>query len=186
MSGKSTLLRAVGINVLLGRAGLPACAASLRMPPFRLATSIRVNDSLTEGVSFFMAELLRLKEVVAAADTAQTAGQPLVFLFDEILRGTNSAERRIAVCGVVRHMLQCRAVGMITTHDLALADADGLAEAACSVHLREIWHGLEAEQPLTFDYVLRPGPAPTTNALHLLRVVGLPAEADPPATPSGI
>jgi hypothetical protein len=176
MSGKSTLLRAIGINAVLAQAGGPACAAALRLPPLRLATSILVEDSLAGGISFFLAELLRIKQVVAAAPEAEHEGVTLLYLLDEVLRGTNSAERQIAVRRVLRYLLAHGALGAISTHDLELAAGAGLTQAARPVHFRET---LIAEVPgpegprMTFDYRLRPGPATTTNALELLRQVGL-------------
>jgi MutS domain V len=173
MSGKSTLLRAIGINAVLAQAGGPACAASLRLPPVRLATSILVEDSLAGGVSFFLAELLRIKGVVAAAAEAEARGAVLLYLLDEVLRGTNSVERQIAVRRVLRHLLARGALGAVSTHDLDLAAGAGIAEAARPVHFREtLTPGPEGPR-MTFDYRLRPGPATTTNALELLRQVGL-------------
>jgi len=183
MSGKTTLLRAIGANVVLAQAGGPVCAAELTMPAVRLATSVVVEDSLEEGVSFFMAELLRLKAVVdAAADvTAEEAGRSgrvLLYLLDEILRGTNSTERRVAVQRVLHRLIDLGAIGVITSHDLEIttgagADAE-LARAAVPIHFREtIRPKPEGGAEMTFDYTARPGLAPTTNALRLLEAVGL-------------
>ncbi len=173
MSGKSTLLRAIGLNAVLAQAGGPACAAALRLPPVRVATSILVEDSLAGGISFFLAELLRIKEVVAAAGQAAREGEVLLYLLDEVLRGTNSVERRIAVRRVLRHLLGRGALGAVSTHDLDLAAGAGLARAARAVHFREtLTPGPDAPR-MSFDYRLRPGPATTTNALELLRQVGL-------------
>jgi hypothetical protein len=179
MSGKSTLLRAIGLNAVLAQAGAPACAAALRLPPLVLATSILVEDSLAGGVSFFLAELLRIKSVVAAAEAARGRDTRLLYLLDEVLRGTNSVERQIAVRRVLRHLLALGALGAVSTHDLDLATGAGLTASAHPVHFRETL-GEDAGAPrMTFDYHLRPGPATTTNALELLRLVGLdlPAEA---------
>jgi hypothetical protein len=178
MSGKSTLLRAIGINAVLAQAGGPACAASLRLPPVRLATSILVEDSLAGGVSFFLAELLRIKRVVAAAPEAEARGAVLLYLLDEVLRGTNSAERQIAVRRVLRHLLARGALGAVSTHDLDLAAGAGIAEAARPVHFRETLTPGPDGPRMTFDYRLRPGPATTTNALELLRQVGLDLPED--------
>jgi MutS-like protein len=173
MSGKSTLLRAIGLNTALAQAGAPACAAALSLPPLRLATSILVEDSLASGISFFLAELLRVKQVVAAAETARADGIGLLYLLDEVLRGTNSSERQIAVRRVLRHLLAQGALGAVSTHDLDLAAGAGLTAAANSVHFRETL-GDDAGAPrMSFDYTLRPGLATTTNALELLRLVGL-------------
>jgi MutS domain V len=173
MSGKSTLLRAIGINAVLAQAGGPACAASLRLPPVRLATSILVEDSLASGVSFFLAELLRIKGVVAAAAEAEARGAVVLYLLDEVLRGTNSAERQIAVRRVLRHLLARGALGAVSTHDLDLAAGAGIADAARPVHFRETLTPGPDGPRMTFDYRLRPGPATTANALELLRQVGL-------------
>ena len=112
MSGKSTLLRAVGLNVVLAQAGGPVCADRLTLPPLALHTSMRVSDSLELGLSLFMASLLRLQQIVTAARTA-TADRRVCFLLDEVLQGTNSAERQIAVRTVVDHLLRCEAIGAV-------------------------------------------------------------------------
>ncbi len=176
MSGKSTLLRAIGSNVVLAAAGAPVCASSLTLPPVRVCTSMRVEDSLEEGISLFMAELLRIKAVVEAADRAARSGERVLYLLDEILHGTNTAERRIAARGVVRHLLSTGAIGAVSTHDLTLADAPDLLRAAHSVHFREeVSAGDDADvgTRLSFDYELREGIATTRNALKMLDAVGL-------------
>jgi len=182
MSGKSTLLRALGVNVTLGQAGGPVCAAALTLPPLALGTSILVEDSLADGVSFFYAELLRLKQVVDLADRTRAEGRTLLYLLDEVLRGTNSRERRVAVARVLAHLLDAAAIGAVSTHDLELGAAPEIAAAARAVHFRETIvppSGDGAERAsMTFDYRLRPGPATTTNALALLAAVGLD---EPPA-----
>jgi hypothetical protein len=172
MSGKSTLLRAIGVNAVLALAGGPVCAARLRVPPLAVHTSMRVEDSLERGVSLFMAELHQLKRVVDAGDTAG-GGPLLLYLLDEILHGTNTAERQVAVREVLGHLLGRPAIGAISTHDLELANAEPLASAAVPVHFRETIHPEGHEPPMTFDYVLREGVATSTNALKLVRLVGL-------------
>lgn len=182
MSGKSTLLKAVGLNAVLAQAGGPACARSLRMPPLRVATSVHVQDSLVDGVSYFMAGLHRLKRVVDAARTPAHPSQSAIdspthphprtlYLLDEILQGTNSTERRIAARTVLRHLLATGAIGAVTTHDLTLADAEDLVERAVAVHFTESVG--EGDEGLTFDYRIRDGIATSTNALRLLEIVGL-------------
>jgi hypothetical protein len=176
MSGKSTLLRALGANAVLAAAGAPVCAEGLSLPPVRVHTSMRIEDSLAEGISLFMAELLRIKEVVDAASAAKAAGRPLLYLLDEILHGTNSAERRIAARGVVRHLLMSHAIGAVSSHDLSLAEASDLESVAHAVHFREEVGDVEragSGTMLTFDYRLREGIATTRNALKLLDAVGL-------------
>lgn len=177
MAGKSTFMRAVGLNLLLARTGSPVCAAELASPLYELATSIRVRDSLRDGVSFFMAELHRLKEVVDIAQLRHSqADHPLMFLLDEILQGTNSQERQIAVASVLDRLLAYGACGLVSTHDLDLATAPRIESVRQVVHFREYFEGSEGHQEMRFDYRLRPGPTPTTNALKLLQLVGLDAE----------
>jgi hypothetical protein len=175
MSGKSTLLRAIGVNAVLAQAGAPACATALSLPPVALATSILVEDSLIDGVSFFMAELKRIRSVVDEAQVQRTAGRRLLYLLDEILRGTNSVERQIAVRRVLHHLLESGAIGAISTHDLQVAEIPELAAAARPVHFRETLNP-GGDPPMTFDYRMQPGVATTTNALLLMELVGLPPE----------
>lgn len=180
MSGKSTLLRAVGLNVVLAQAGAPVCAAALRLAPVALATSMRVQDSLEQGVSYFMAELRRLKEVIDAAERERAAGQrtPL-FLLDEILHGTNSAERQIAARRVILRLLALGATGAVSTHDLALADAPDLSRASELAHFAEQFAREPGGLVMRFDYLLCPGIATSTNALALMEMLGLPGADDP-------
>ena len=127
------------------------------------------------GVSYFMAELERLKQVVDAADSTQAADESrLLFLLDEILHGTNTAERRIAARRVIRHLVDTGAIGAATTHDLSLAEEPALADAARLVHFQEHFEEVDGSSELRFDYQLRDGIATSTNALHLMRLVGLP------------
>jgi hypothetical protein len=169
MSGKSTLLRAIGLNTVLAQAGAPVCAAALTMPPVDLYTSIRVQDSLELGLSYFMAALARLKQIV---DAASRHGSRHMYLLDEVLQGTNSVERGLAVRAVVSHLLEAGAIGVMTTHDLALADEEPLKSAARLAHFTEQVH---ADGRMTFDYRLRPGLATSTNALRLMQLIGIHA-----------
>lgn len=169
MSGKSTLLRAIGLNAVLAQAGGCVCAASLRLPPSDLQTSIRVQDSLELGLSYFMAALARLKAVVDAAEQPRH-GRVLLYLLDEILQGTNSAERGIAVQGVARHLLQAGAIGAMTTHDLNLAAEEPLESAARLVHFTET---VDEQGRMGFDYRLLEGLATSRNALRLMRLIGI-------------
>jgi hypothetical protein len=180
MSGKSTLLRAIGVNVLLAQAGGAVCASWMRMPPLRVATSMRVQDSLEQGVSSFMAALRRLKEVVDAARAAETdPSRRLLYLLDEILQGTNTAERQVASRTVIRFLVAHGAIGAVTTHDLSLADAPDLADVSRPVHFTETVHGEDPAGGLSFDYRLRPGLATSRNALRLMRIIGLEPSDDP-------
>lgn len=174
MSGKSTLLRAIGVNTVIAQAGGPVLATSMQLSPVDLGTSFRVQDSLEDGVSFFMAELRRLKEIVdQATRTRGKNGRTLLFLLDEILQGTNVFERQVAVRHVIMHLLEQGALGGVSTHDLSLADAEGLVEAAQPVHFTETYERDDDGPHMHFDYLLRPGVAPTSNALKLLEIVGL-------------
>ena len=166
MSGKSTLLRTVGTNTVLAMAGAPVCARRLRLSPLQVAASIRIQDSLQAGASRFYAEIMRLRQIVEL-----TGGPlPVLFLLDEILHGTNSHDRRIGAEGVVRGLIERGAIGLVTTHDLALAQiAEVLAPRAANVHFEDHLEGGK----MTFDYLLRPGVTQRSNALELMRSVGL-------------
>ncbi|MRG94213.1 MutS family DNA mismatch repair protein [Polyangium spumosum] len=166
MSGKSTWLRSMGLAAVLAQAGAPVCARKLQMTPLSVRTSMRISDSLEQGVSHFYAELEKLKSVVDAADR----GEPVFFLLDEVLHGTNSRERHIGARAVVVHLLDKGAIGAVTSHDLALADLEAQTGGrVTNVHFQE--HVEEGK--MTFDYVLRPGVVSTTNALRLMRLVGI-------------
>ena len=172
MSGKSTLLRAIGTNMVLAQAGGPVCATSMRLTPVDIWTSIRVDDSLEAGVSLFMAELKRLKRIVDAA-RAPNRPRPLLYLLDEMLHGTNTAERRIAARRVLNYLVQAGAIGAVTTHDLTLAEDPSLDAAAQRVHFTEQFIQRDGAMTMTFDYRLRPGLATSANALKLLAMIGL-------------
>jgi hypothetical protein len=166
MSGKSTLLRVVGINTVLAMAGAPVRAKSLRLTPLAIGTRIRSTDSLQEGRSTFYTEILHLRRVFDL--TKET--DPLLFLFDELLEGTNSKDRRIGAESLLRHLLERRAIGMVTTHDLALTEITAaLGHSLRNVHLEDqIENG-----KMKFDYKLREGVVAKSNALELMRLIGL-------------
>jgi hypothetical protein len=171
MSGKSTLLRAVGINTVMALAGAPVRAASLRLSTLSVGATLRIQDSLLEGRSRFYAEITRIRML---ADVAR-GPVPLLFLLDELFHGTNSHDRLVGAQGVLRSLLDRGAIGLITTHDLALtALADELAPRAVNVHFQD-WFD---ENAVRFDYRMRPGPVTRSNALALMRAVGL--EVDSP------
>jgi DNA mismatch repair ATPase MutS len=169
MSGKSTLLRAIGLNAILAQTGAAVCATRFHLPHVDVQTSIRVQDSLELGLSYFMAALARLKGVVDAAEH-ERPGRVLLYLLDEILQGTNSAERGIAVRAVARHLLEAGAIGAMTTHDLNLAGEEPLKSAAQLVHFTEI---VDEQGTMRFDYRLRPGLATSRNALRLMQMIGI-------------
>ena len=173
MSGKSTLLRALGVNAVLAAAGAPVCAGSLRIGPARVGTSMRIEDSLEQGVSHFYAELRRLKRVLGLA--SEPGRPPVLFLLDEILHGTNSRERVIGACAVVRELVGRGALGAVSTHDLGItALEEELGGRAQNVHFEEQVEG----EAMTFDYVLRPGIVQSSNALRLMRAVGIDVPRD--------
>ena len=170
MSGKSTLLRTLGVNAVLAQAGAPVRARRLRMSPLAVGASIRVTDSLQGGVSRFYAEILRLRQILDAAARPGPKGAPVLFLIDEFLHGTNSHDRRIGAEALVRGLVERGAIGLVTTHDLALADIVGpLAERAANVHFED--HVEDGR--ILFDYVMRPGVVRKSNAIELMRSVGL-------------
>ncbi|HWE49812.1 MAG TPA: hypothetical protein VG273_08490 [Bryobacteraceae bacterium] len=166
MAGKSTLLRAVGLNVVLAGVGAPVRAASLRLSCFALCASLAVVDSLSEGKSKFQAEISRLRLMMESA----RAGTPVLFLIDEILSGTNSRDRRIAAESVIRGLVERGAVGALSTHDLALTEIAELeALRGTNVHMG----ARSAADPLDFDYKLKPGVIQASNAIAIARMAGV-------------
>ncbi|HEY3615922.1 MAG TPA: mismatch repair protein [Candidatus Sulfotelmatobacter sp.] len=166
MSGKSTLLRAVGLNVVLAMAGAPVRARRLQLTPLQVGGSIRINDSLQEGSSRFYTEITRLRQIFDLAG----ADPPLMFLLDELLQGTNSKDRRIGAEGIVRALVSRGAIGLVSTHDLALTDIGGPVER----HLHNVHFQDELENGrMTFDYKLREGIVTKSNGLELMRSIGL-------------
>ena len=166
MSGKSTLLRTVGVNAVLAQSGGPVRARRLRLTPLQLGASIRIQDSLQTGVSRFYAEITRLGLIMRRASEAP----PVLFLLDELLHGTNSHDRRIGAEAIVRGLVDRGAIGLVTTHDLALAQvADSLGARGGNVHFED---SLE-DGRIRFDYRMRPGVVQKSNAIELMRSVGL-------------
>ena len=165
MSGKSTLLRAVGINVVLAMAGAPVRASSLRMTPLHVGASIQVSDSLQEGRSRFYSEILRLRAICALAEERP----PVLFLLDELLDGTNSSDRLTGASGIAQALMASGAIGLISTHDLALTAIGDGAHALRNVHFEERIENGE----MHFDFRLRDGVVTTRNGVALMRMVGL-------------
>jgi hypothetical protein len=164
MSGKSTLLRSVGMNTVLAMAGAPVCATHLKLTPLQVGASIRVNDSLSEGSSRFYAEITRLRQLF------EPSSLPLLFLLDELLQGTNSTDRRIGAQGVLRALLERGAIGLVSTHDLALNDGAELSTGALrNVHFQDELVGGK----LSFDFKLRDGVVTKSNGIELMRAIGL-------------
>ena len=165
MSGKSTLLRAVGLNTVLAMAGAPVRAHRLRLTPLRVGASILINDSLQEGSSRFYAEITRLRHICDLTEE----GLPVLFLLDELLQGTNSKDRLVGAEGVVQALLDRGAIGLISTHDLALTDLGGAGDRLRNVHLQdEIENGR-----MKFDFTLRDGVVTRSNGIELMRLIGL-------------
>jgi hypothetical protein len=166
MSGKSTLLRAVGVNVVLALAGAPVRARRLRLSPLVVGATLRVQDSLQAGVSRFYAEILRVRQLLDLA----RGSPPLLFLLDELFQGTNSHDRRVGAEAVIRRLVDSGALGLVTTHDLALTGiADRLGPRAANVHFEDCFEG----GVMTFDYRMKPGVVQNTNGLALMRAVGI-------------
>ncbi len=168
MSGKSTFLRTIGINLCLAQAGAPVCARSFDWTWGRLACCIRVDDSLDAGLSFFYAEVKRLKMILDA--TKERAAPPLLFLIDEIFKGTNNRERLIGSRVYITELSRGNGFGLVSTHDLELAELEDTVSGLTNAHFQET----VAAGTLAFDYQLRPGPCPTTNALKIMELEGLP------------
>jgi hypothetical protein len=166
MSGKSTLLRTVGINTVLAMAGAPVRAARLRLSALQVGGSIRINDSLHEGSSRFYAEITRLRALLAFAG----GKAPLLFLLDELLQGTNSKDRLVGATGILRAFVGRGAIGLVSTHDLALTHIEGLPDGALrNVHFQDELRGGQ----MTFDFRLRDGVVTKSNGIELMRSVGL-------------
>ena len=166
MAGKSTFIRSVGVNVVLAQAGAPVRARAMILSPLAVAASICILDSLQGGLSRFYAEILRLKEI----DSLSRQPTSVLFLLDELLSGTNSHDRRIGTESMVRNLVARNAIGLVTTHDLALAEiANGLHDRAANYHFEDRYE----DGKLHFEYKLTPGIVQTSNALQLMRSIGL-------------
>jgi hypothetical protein len=180
MAGKSTLLRALGLNLALGLAGGPVCAKRMAIAPVRLRASMRAEDSLQRGASYFHAELQKLRTVVEDAD----AEPPVFFLLDELLRGTNARARHLGAKAVLLHLLKRRGMGLVATHDVALAALEQEHRGQIqNVHFTDVVQDGE----MRFDYRLRPGVVHTSNALRLLAMAGIDvpdSDADPNDPPA--
>jgi len=168
MSGKSTLMRTLGVNAVLAMCGAPVRAKSFRLTPLKIGASLLVNDSLQEGHSRFYAEIEKLRRICASAEGADNGG--MLFLLDELLQGTNSKDRRVGAEGVVRALVEAGAIGVVTTHDLALAEMEGLpAGSMRNMHFQDqIVNG-----QMRFDFTLREGMAMKSNGVELMRLIGL-------------
>ena len=172
MAGKSVFLRTVGINLALAYAGGPVNARSLQTTQFRMFTCIRVNDSVTSGISFFYAEVKRLKLLLSELEGDHAL--PLFFFIDEIFRGTNNRERLIGSRSFIKALTEKHGIGLISTHDLELVNLENEISKISNYHFRDDF----ADGRMIFDYTLRSGPCPTTNALKIMQGEGLPVRVE--------
>ncbi len=171
MSGKSTLLRTVGVNVVLALAGAPVRARQFTVSRLAVGATLRVQDSLQAGKSRFFAEITHLKQIVDLAG----GPVPVLFLLDELLAGTNSHDRRLGAAGIVQGLVDKGAIGFVTTHDLALAEVvSDLGVHAKNVHFSDTF----VDGEMRFDYRMREGVVRTSNALALMRSIGLAVDDD--------
>jgi len=171
MSGKSTFLRTIGINLVLAYSGAPVCAAHFSCPLYKIYSCIRINDSLSEGLSYFYAEVKRLKEILVNVENKSDLS--VLFLIDEIFKGTNNKERLAGSLAYIRELSSQKGIGIISTHDLELVNLEKDIPQLKNWHFREeIING-----KMSFDYLLRTGPSPTTNALKIMELEGLPVKS---------
>lgn len=165
MSGKSTLLRTAGVNLVLAYAGAPVCAASFQVSLMKISSCMRVSDNLGESISSFYAELLRIKEIVQEAES----GSMVFFLLDEVFKGTNSVDRHTGAKVLVNKLSRTNSIGLVSTHDLELCELERENPKVANYHFQEYY----TDGKLSFDYQLRPGPSTTRNALYLMRLAGI-------------
>lgn len=172
MSGKSTFLRTLGSNLCLAYAGGPVNAESFEISLMRIFSCIRLSDSVIDGISYFYAEVKRLKQLLVEINSSNN--MPLFFLIDEIFKGTNNIERRIGSKSYIKSLVGKNAVGIVSTHDIELVELEKLSEKIVNYHFKE---DIKNDK-MSFDYKLRTGPCPTTNALKIMRLEGLPVNED--------
>ncbi len=165
MSGKSTLLRTAGINLVLAYAGAPVCARSFQASIMEINTCMRISDNLGENISSFYAELLRIKKIVKEAES----GKKVFFLLDEIFKGTNSLDRHTGARVLINKLSQTNSIGLVSTHDLELCELERENDRIANYHFQEYYK----DGRIYFDYELRPGPSTTRNALYLMQLAGI-------------
>ncbi len=165
MSGKSTLLRTAGINLVMAYAGAPVCARWFRATLMEIGTCMRVSDNLGENISSFYAELLRIKKIITEAET----GKRVFFLLDEIFKGTNSLDRHTGAKVLINKLSLTGSIGLVSTHDLELCELERQNERIANYHFQEYYK----DGRIYFDYKLRPGPSTTRNALYLMQLAGI-------------
>lgn len=165
MSGKSTFLRTAGINLVLAYAGAPVCAKHLRAPVMKIYTCMNVADNLSENISSFYAELLRIKNIVKESES----GDRIFFLLDEIFKGTNSIDRHTGAKALINKLSNTNSIGMVSTHDLELCDLENENDKVANYHFQEYYK----DNKIYFDYKLHPGASTTRNALYLMKLAGI-------------
>jgi DNA mismatch repair ATPase MutS len=166
MAGKSTFLKTLGVNLVLGLAGAPVCARSCRLSPFKLYTSMKVSDSLDKHLSLFYAELQRLKKILDVI----LRGEDVFYLLDEMLKGTNALDRQAGALALMRQLVGFKASGVVATHDLELTRLEEeIPEKIRNFH----FDGYVEGDQLRFDYILKPGKCESFNALALMRKIGI-------------
>ena len=165
MSGKSTLLRTAGINLVLAYAGAPVCARTFEASMMEICTCMRIKDNIEESISSFYAELLRIKKIVNESDS----GKRVFFLLDEIFKGTNSQDRHTGAKVLINKLSRTNSIGLISTHDLELCDLEQENDKVANYHFQEYYE----DGKINFDYKLRQGPSTTRNALHLMKLAGI-------------
>ncbi len=170
MSGKSTFLRTVGINLCLAYAGAPVNSASMATSLYEIFTCIKINDSVVDGISYFYAEVKKLKELLDEFENDN--GLKKFFLIDEIFKGTNNKERLKGSRAFIKKLSELKGTGFISTHDLELVNLENEISKIENYHFRE---EIKNDQML-FDYTIHNGPCPTTNALKIMSLAGLPIE----------
>lgn len=165
MSGKTTYLRTLGVNLSLAYAGAPVCAGRAETSIMQIFTSMRVVDDVSQGISTFYAEVLRIKNMITYAREQR----PMLVLIDEIFKGTNSADRIVGATGVIRNLCRDWIIGMVSTHDFELCQLEEQEQMICNYHFDEYFE----EEQLKFEYRIKEGRCTTTNALHILRMAGI-------------
>jgi len=173
MAGKSTFIKTVGINICLAYAGGPVIATNMRIVPFRLHTCIHIADSVADGFSYFYMEVRCLKQLLEELKAENQP--PVLFLIDEIFRGTNNRERMIGSRAYIHSVAGAHGVGLLATHDLELAELARTNPKVVNYHFSD----QVLASKLTFDYKIHPGPSTTTNAIQIMAMEGLPLEIPP-------
>lgn len=165
MSGKSTFLRTIGVNMILAYSGAPVCADKFSCGIMNLYTCMRTKDNLEESISSFYAEILRIKQLIEAAKR----GERIFFLLDEIFKGTNSEDRHTGASILIKQLMEYGGMGLVSTHDFELCDLENSSGQIVNYNFREFYE----DNKIKFDYILRRGRSRTRNAIHLMKLAGI-------------